>query len=400
MIKKNIIYTGAFRFPEGDAAAARVLSNAKILKALGYKVTFVSWGGKPLDSDKGEDGNYYYEGFRYFNTNDIDIKQTNILGRIYDHFDSGKTSLRLIRQMIHYSDIIIGYNPPMFFTNKILKLCKSHNIPFVSDITEWSDSNEFPGGSFAPPSWINELNMSFTQKKVKNKIVISTYLNGYYKSSNNIILPPLSDKDEEKWKMKSHVMPESIAKFKGIRLIYAGTPAKKDNLFIVLKAVIKLVKEDIPLQFIVLGVNKTDIRHLDIYEDIIKMSKNIILLGVLPQNMVPYYYSLSDFSIIIRMPIKKNMAGFPTKFIESFIAGVPVISTNTSDIGKYLKTDKNGILLNGNSLEEILIGLRKLFRYSKEEIRRIKIDTRVDGYANFHYTEFISKFQTFINNLK
>ena len=57
----KIIYTGAFRFPNGDAAAPRVLNNAKLLRELGYKVIFVSWGGPPRKEDKDENGFYRYK---------------------------------------------------------------------------------------------------------------------------------------------------------------------------------------------------------------------------------------------------------------------------------------------------------------------------------------------------
>ena len=42
----NILYIGAFRLPNLDAAAPRVLNNAKAMREAGHNVKFISWGGK------------------------------------------------------------------------------------------------------------------------------------------------------------------------------------------------------------------------------------------------------------------------------------------------------------------------------------------------------------------
>jgi hypothetical protein len=39
----KIIYIGSFRFPIYDAAASRVLNNARALRLYGHEVKFISW---------------------------------------------------------------------------------------------------------------------------------------------------------------------------------------------------------------------------------------------------------------------------------------------------------------------------------------------------------------------
>ncbi len=41
----RIIYIGSFRFPTFDAAAARVLNNAKAIAKSDHEVSVISWGG-------------------------------------------------------------------------------------------------------------------------------------------------------------------------------------------------------------------------------------------------------------------------------------------------------------------------------------------------------------------
>jgi glycosyltransferase involved in cell wall biosynthesis len=394
-MQKKIIYTGAFRFPTSDAAASRVLNNAKILRELGYDVVFISWGGHPQDADKREDGFFYYQGFRYINTYEIDVKRVNPLVRICKFFFLGRNSLRIIKQMIRNVYFVIGYDPSMFFTNGILRLCKKHDIPFISDITEWYAPNEFPGGKFAPPAWINELNMRFTQKRVCNKIVISSFLDKYYNTSHNIILPPLVDSNESKWKTILPVLPS----FEGIRLIYAGTPTKKDLLQTMLDAVIACVENGMQLQFIVVGVDKENVSSYPDYNKILTFPNNILFCGKIPQTEVPSYYKVSDFSMIIREKNRKNMAGFPTKLAETLMAGCPVILNYTSDIEQYVRNEQNGLVIPGWTSIQLQKMLSEVANLSQAEIVQMKTNAMQSALDRFNYPCYINKMEAFVEKL-
>ena len=395
MNKKNIIYTGAFRFPLGDAAAPRVLNNAKILKALGYNVIFISWGGDSREEDRCVDGNFYYQGFRYINSHDIDIKQANLIKRAYRFFLYGQNSLKIIKQMIQDAAFVIGYNPPMLFTINIMKLCKKKSIPFVSDITEWYSANEFPGGKFALPAWINELNMCVIQNFVKNKIVISSFLNNYYLSSNNIVIPPLVDKIEPKWTGDK----SKLSYFEGVRLIYAGSPAKKDLLHVMLDAVIECIKKNVKLQFVILGVSKENISHYAKYNEIQFLSNNILLCGKVPQTEVPVYYNASDFSIIIRENTKKSRAGFPTKLAETMMSGCPVLLNYTSDILEYVRDGYNGFIVPDNSSAELQKKLLYIATLSDDTKHIMKRNSKVSALEKFDYSNYIDKMSDFIKKM-
>ena len=279
---------------------------------------------------------------------------------------------------------IIAYQPSSYFTKKLLALCKNHSIQLITDLTEWFAPNEFPGGAFAPPSWLNEWNMRVTQKRVKNKILISSFLNQYYNTSNNIVLPPLTDSKEDKWNIYKEVLP----KFDGISIIYAGTPGKKDALEIMLDAVIRCLKDGLKLQFVVLGVNKDEIKNYKNSEEIANFSENIILCGRVPQTEVPSYYHVSDFSLLIRERNRKNMAGFPTKFVESNMAGCPVIINDTSDIRRFVENGVNGFLIPDFSLIEIIRTLVKVAQLPHETIDNMKTSTKEKALKNFDFRAY------------
>lgn len=393
--KRKIVYTGAFRFPCGDAASQRVLNNAKIFRCLGFEVEFVSWGGSPRKEDE-RDGYYYYQGFKYYNTNDIDNKGNLLFtARLDSFFRRGKNSLGFIKEIIKDTAIIIAYNPSAYFTCKLLSMCKKNNVIFISDITEWYAANEIPGGKFAPPYWISEFNMRSVQKQVKNKILISSYLNEFYSESNNIVLPPLIDSTEEKWTGNNEV----LAHYKGLRIIYAGTPAQKDRLETILEAVVACLMEGVNIQFCVIGVTQEEIKHYKCFKKIASLTNNIKLIGRIPQQEVPAYYRVSDFSVLVRENNRKNRAGFPTKFAESLMAGCPVIVNETSDVLKYVKTNINGIILSNHSVTSVKKGLISAAGLNTKKIDNMKANALAIAIEKFDYERYVNQMSSFIDKL-
>lgn len=394
MRNKTIIYTGGFRFPNGDAASQRVLNNAKIFRELGYTVEFVSWGGMQREEDKHTDGFYYYQGFKYINTNDIDNKENlSVFGRVKSFFKRGENSLSIIESRIKKVNIIIAYNPPAYFTNKLLSTCNKEDVLFISDITEWYSSNEILGGKFAPPYWISEYNMRVIQKKVQNKILISSFLDTHFSDSNNIILPPLVDMQDEKWLKNKSVLPV----FDGLRIIYAGSPGKKDKLDTILEAVIESLKEGANIQLVVLGVSKNDIVNYSCYSDVIAWSDNILFLGRVPQEDVPTFYKASDFSILVREDNRKNKAGFPTKLIESLTAGCPIIVNYTSDISEYVKNETNGIVIADFTKDAVKKALEKATSIDGSCIKKMKSNATLLAENKFDYRSYEEGMVGFFN---
>ena len=343
----NILYIGTFRLPNYDAAAARVLSNAKVFREVCHEVSFLGWDGKYRNEDLCEDGKYRVDGFEYFITNEL-ISTGSLLNRMLSKRHRGEKSLSLLNQMKQLPDLIILYNASNGWTKKMIQFCDEHGIYLANDITEWYDNNELRISDI----WSNFKNMTKTQRKVKNKIVISSFFDNYYTESNNLLLPPLCDSQAEKW--NGTVENERVQSFDGVTLIYAGNPARKDCVHTVINAVNTLANAGKKIRFIILGTTRKDyIKH---YRDKLlsnNLHDNIIFLGRISQDLIPAYYKKADFMVLLREPSRKNMAGFPTKFAESMTAGVPVIANATSDIANYIQYGKNGFLVVGFNYEQI-----------------------------------------------
>lgn len=391
---KKIIYTGAFRFPNGDAASQRVLNNAKIFRGLGYEVEFLSWGGKPREEDKAKDGFYYYQGFRYTNTNDIDNKDNlNFIQWIDSVLRRGKNSYQQIKKQIEEISIVVAYNSTSYFTSRLFSICKKNNKQLIADITEWYSAEETPGGKLGPFYWLGEYNMKFVQKKVLNKIVISRYLDTYYSKSKNLVLPPLVDCTDDKWNLEKDVLPKT----NNLRIFYAGTPGMKDQLQVVINAVLDCLKQRILIDFVILGVSLDDIKHYSCYSEVLQYKDNIQLLGRVPQLEVPLYYKASDFSILLREDTRKSKAGFPTKLAESLMSGCPVIVNYTSDISTYIKDGENGIVIDGYTETAVKNALHKAVSIDKSKIMELKSNALQSAHQYFDYKNYKNALKDFLS---
>lgn len=389
----DICYIGAFRFPVFDAAAARVANNAKALRALGHKVRFISWGGKYLSSDLCADGIYRHDGFEYVITDELE-SEGGIVDKLHTVLTRGRASKKILAGNDIKPDLIIAYNADFRLSVWLLRFCKAHGVYLANDLTEWYEYREIH--AFEWPLYY--LNMKFIQKLIKNKIVISSFLNERFSNSNNAVIPPLCDPADCKWKKAAS---GKITVFNGLTLIYAGRPARKDDLYKVINVVDKLASQGRPIRLIVLGTGREDyITKFRKYIRRRQLHRNIVFAGSVPQNEIPAFYKRADFMVLLRDPTRKNMAGFPTKVAESYTAGVPVVANATSDLGDFIVDGRNGFLLQDCSEEDLynLIDGRMLM-LSAAGINQMK-DNACKTRDQFDWRAYTGSFATFINNLE
>ena len=382
----KILYTGAFRFPTGDAAAARVLNIARLLRELGHEVEFLSFGRDRNNALVGT-----YDSFEYCVTEDLE--QNAFFARLRGAFQRGYKAYRMIRKNIKSYDCVIVYNPALFFTIKILRICKCSNVKLVLDTTEWYSCNDFIGRYLNITYWLNEINMSHVSTRINNIISITSFLDGRYaRSSNRIILPPLVDLQENKWN-KSENVP--LTSFPGVTLIYAGNSANsKDRIDVVLEALTRLVDEGFRIRILLLGNCNQELltRYVDYKND-------ILFLGKIPQKDVPSYYSVADFSILIRDNTRKSKAGFSTKLVESIASGVPPIINYTSDESRYL-SENACIKLKDGGVESIIEALKQVCEMPKESRCVMRKYVKEVAARHFDYRAYVNQVRKFVENIR
>lgn len=385
----KIVYVGAFRFPDNDAAAARVLNNARALRQCGHEVAFISWGGRYVSEAKrcGEDD--IFDGFHFIITGELDMR-TGVITKILNRLRRGWRTLQILKNEPR-PDVIIAYNPDLIFNIKLKRFSSRYGIKYANDITEWSDKKEL---RFIERI-TNFINLKFYTHRIKNKIVISSFLEHYYSSGNILVVPPLCDLSEKKW----NVGNQEEDSHNHVSFIYAGNPARKDNLFVIINSIQEAFSKGYAFRLLILGITKE--QFIRRYSNLLvnkKLDDRILFLGKVKQEEVPMWYKRADYMVLIREYNRKAMAGFPTKFTEAFASGTPVVANLTSDLNKYLLDGQTGFIVPGSSVAALNVVLDKISVLSREKIENMKKQVSQTSYM-FDYRHYITEFSMFISNM-
>ena len=360
----TIIYYGGFTLPDKSASANRVVSNGKIFEKLGYKTVFIGVTDGSFDGLRPVEG--CDDMFEHAHPNSTKQWIKHMFS--VEHIET---------VMKNYSDVekIILYNVPMFTLLKAKKVFSKRNIEVCYDCTEWTKDTDgsLPKRFFKAFDEI--LISNFAHKVADGMIAISSMMEKKYKSSKNLlILPPLVDINDEIW----HQIPES---HEGVfEFCFAGLPdGKKESIDKIVEAFCNINKKNTHLRII--GITESEFNNINPECFIPKNVRNkITFMGRLSHEETIRYVLGCDCYIFIRRSDKRNNAGFPTKFAESFTCGVPIITTDVSDVGEYIRKSDKGSLL----MDMTTQGISEAMLY--------QIDNKLKSKSldnTFHYESFI-----------
>lgn len=368
--KKTIFYVGGFELPDKNAAALRILSNAKILRSLNYEVVLI---GIYKDREKTlKIKSFEVEGFECWS---IPYPKNKKEWLTY------LTSVEyLIKLKKYYKNLTmcIFYNYPSLSLWRAFCYFRKIKVKVIADCTEWYNAEKDNLLFYILKKIDTFFRMRIIHKKLDGLILISNYLDKYYKKcKNKIIIPPLVDLNEDKWRCTKKELDNTI------KIIYAGSPSKhKEKLDLVTKTIEKLSKKYL-ITFYILGITKTEFEK--IYNGIVY--NNIRFIGRIENKEVISYVKNSDFSFVIRESNRTTEAGFPTKLVESISCGTPVIVNKVSDVPQYVVNGKNGFIVRLENLEQ---DLELIFKDRKQMCFNTNI---------FDYRYYINDMKVFIDRM-
>ncbi|MEQ6389255.1 glycosyltransferase [Bacillaceae bacterium S4-13-58] len=389
-MKKTILYIGGMEFPDKNAAAQRVIANCKIFEDLGYRVILAGMN-KLIPYD-----------FDHLPIKEKSVHNFNLYSRPYP-----KNTKQWIQYMIDINWIkkiiksnseenivaIVAYNYPSVALLKLQRYAEKNKIKLIADCTEWY------GNKNISKSIDTFFRMRYVQKKVRNVICISDYLEEYYSSNNCITVnvPSLVDKMDIKWEKETAFKSSNPMVFS-----YVGSPGitkEKDRLDFIIKAFYELKKSGYNFLFKIVGISKEEFLNMfPTYQAILlALNKHVIFLGRMSHLDSLSIVKKSDFTVFARMENRVTMAGFPTKLAESFSCGTPVVTNPTSNISKFIYTGKNGYLAKDCSLNSLKEAIEHALNTDSVTLEKMHI--YCSDLNPLDYRNFIDDLNTFINRV-
>ncbi|HEY9175923.1 MAG TPA: glycosyltransferase family 4 protein [Verrucomicrobiae bacterium] len=394
---KTIIYVGGFSFPDGDAGGLRVLGIGKALREAGYQVVFVGIEKRGRQEDRQPNGAYMYQGFTYVPEEGQGTSGLSRLKRAVLTHMTGSTTMRRLRAMdLAGTQALIAYHPSSLLLCRLAAFCRKRGIALVVDTAEWWDPRQVNGGLLGPSFWDSEVRMRWLQPNVGRVIAISSFLERYYRMRGCAVLrvPPLVDMNDA-----PHRAAEYFSLGEGVlRLVYAGSPGRKDMLGNAIRGLRLVVSKGVPVELHLVGPGPRTVAAC-LAQDawlLDELSKFIVFHGRVAQHSAMGLVAQSDFSILLRPDKRYAHAGFPTKLVESLSLGVPVLTNPTSDIGEYVRDGKEGIILADSSPESFAAGVSWLLELPRARWWDMRYAARHRAGQCFDYRRYAAPLARFL----
>lgn len=390
---RTVAYVGPFSFPEGGAAARRILGNALALRDAGYKVLI---GSGQLAGDRNQEPTEY-QGLSVYSLGERTAESYPILLKHLAYARMGKKTCRWLGELESKPRAVILYGGYTPYLMHLLRWCKESEVPVVFDAVEWYDSRNMPGGRYSPYRWSFDFFMWYLSPKAGNIIAISSYLENYYqrRGCNTLLVPPTLDTQA----VKASLQLDSGGV---LTLGYTGSPGKKDLLDNALEAVLQLLEEGLNLRFRIAGVTLHQLLALPSMRrrGVVAIPPGIEVLGEISQADAISMIGQVDYSVLLRPPLRYAQAGFPTKVVESLAAGTPVMCNNIGDLGHYIQDEVEGIICHDHTPESLVEVIRRAYTLTKQQRLQMRASARMKAERAFDFRTQVIPFAGFIESLR
>lgn len=331
----RVLYTGTFRFPDGDAAALRVRAVGDLFGRAGCSVAFAGWEGY-----RPEGAHYRYKGHDCYSQAEFREQRRGPFGRLSGFLLRGSKTLGWLTRNRRF-DVVVAYNPPALFALGLLLLARWWSIRVVLDSTEWYEGEHLPGGAYGPAALENWVRMRLVYPLFRHVICISRFLERHFDGRNVVNIPPLGD-----------LVPIPAARpavSAGVFFIYAGDAGKKDRLlpFVESLPALQLALQR-PVLLRIAGLEREALckamraagMAVDTYLPYVECR------GRVSRDEVMHLYGMSHFSVLFREDKRYARAGFPTKAVESWSCGCPIIANRVGVLGTIASHMVDAVLVN------------------------------------------------------
>jgi glycosyltransferase involved in cell wall biosynthesis len=390
----KIAYVGPFSFPSNNANSIRVLGVANALSSEGIDIYICS-------QDTNDFTTPMFDLHDKVEVVPLDEAPNPTLPRWRRLIKIAKMGGNTVSWLKHNSDnvdAVIVYGTPFFYLLRILPLCKKLKIPIILDVVEWYDYSHLPGGKYGLQSLLYKYSMEVLSNKANGIIAISRYLENHFRSFDlpTIRVPPIFKKLD--------VRPIQFRKQDNkYHICYSGTLGLKDQIIIFLKALFEIPDVEDKVKLHLIGITGDEFTalckelNLDSKKQVI--DSVIMVYGRIENKLAKNIISSSDFTVLFREKTRFTMAGFPSKVGESLSLGTPVFCNLTSNLDEYLFDQKNAIVVQSNSYDDIYNSIKRLLVLSDETIESMKEHTLGKGSQSFDYMSYAQKIRLFIEGL-
>lgn len=381
---------GAYAFPHGDATSNRLLQLARCAADAGTRTLVVNdWPCElAYPPPAGEVAGVDLVTLR--------VRGANRLARMSARVARPVRVLRALRRCdVGRGDVSVVLLPMAMMTVAnwaVLRLAL--RCPVVVDASERHDRRQFRRGWLTPYYARHRWSTFLATRLVHRATAVSTTLAAYLRQHGLevLVVPPQVDCDEF-----APARPPSLRE--GLRLLYAGTPGRKDMLDVILRGIGQLSSHDQRrVSLTIAGVSRDDAAarsDLDVAV-LDAVSADVTFLGRVPRDTVLALLGRSHFSMLVRPTGGYAANGFPSKVPESLAAGCPVMLNHTSDLSSYVHDGIEGLVLDGNGPDDVRQAIERALRLGDEDWAAMSRAARSRARDSFDHRAWRDRVSAFV----
>lgn len=389
-----IAYVGPIAFPWGQAGSRRMYGVARSLAAAGHHVVVAGGDpGPPAATRLAEvdgPGSVSHVGL-----GELPPAGTGLLAAsLQSVLRRGLRTLRWLDAQPTKPSHVIVYGGGAQYMVHLRRWCRRYRIPLIADVVEWYSPHQLHGGLLGPPHLSAKIALRYHYPRCDGVIAISSYLERHYRERGRPVLrvPPTLDVRALALRPRGGIAAPDV-----LRLVYAGSPGRKDLLPTIIRAVGALEREGARIALRVYGPTPAEVRALVGGG---ALPDAVLVRGRLAQQEVPAALQEADFSVLVRPVARFANAGFPTKFCESLANGTPVVANLTSDLGDYLRHGREGLICRDGSAQQVVAALRTAIRLTPEQRSAMRRDARSRALQAFDFRAYAEPLGAFIAGLR
>ncbi len=333
----------------------RVLKTAKTLANADYNVEVIAHGNKALSKEEQKE-NFKIRRFSY-----LDRKITSsILGKLKAYIKYAKQSIKHCKEfdVLHCNDL----NTLPIAT--IIKLLHNKKLKIIYDAHEYETETIGLSGIKKKIIYLVEKKLI---KYADEVITVSNSIANEYSKLYNIQKPKIVLNAPPYKQINKHDLFReqfNIDKNKNI-FLYQGGLTKGRGIEILLEAFSQIQDKNNVIVFMGYG---------NLQEQVIQYAKNkenIYFHKAVSSDILLNYTSSADFGIsTIEDTCLSYKYCLPNKMFEYIMAGLPVLTSNLVEMKKIVNQYNIGAVVEENSVEGIIEGIKKIIKLEKGELHK------------------------------
>jgi glycosyltransferase involved in cell wall biosynthesis len=279
------------------------------------------------------------------------------------------------------------------FAPRLIRFCRRRWLPLVADVTERYGPGQFPRGLLDIRFYLFSFVFSAYFRRIRHMVVASRHLECYFrgKGCRTLRIPALVDCASIAYSGE----PEGGR----LRLIYAGSPGRKDLVARALDGLLMLTDAELEcVTFDLFGPSEEWLAAQ--FGGVVPgRLRNIVRAhGRVPSAEVSERLLKADFTVLLREDRRFTRAGFPSKVAESLAHGLPLLANMTGDMGMYLRDGLECIEVTAPTAESFAGAMRRALALPPEKLAEMRRAARSRAEADFDYRNRAGALDALVRN--